>query len=209
MGGDVTNKAKTICGVGINDSNYSVVEHDIRGGVSKITWICPFYNTWKGMMGRCYNDKWQSARPAYIGCSVDPAWHSFMAFRAWMMIQSWEGNQLDKDILFPGNKIYSKEACVFVPQRLNGFLTDCSASRGEWPIGVSWNKHAVKFSAVCRNPFTGKRDHLGYFDSPSKAHESWRSKKHEHACRYADMQTDQRIASALRTRYSGPQISPE
>lgn len=56
--------------------------------------------------------------------------------------------------------------------------------------------------ARCNNPFTLARECLGFFQDPDAAHEAWRARKHEHACVYADMQTDPRIAKALRARYA-------
>lgn len=154
------------------------------------------------MLRRCYSVKYQKDFPSYSGCSVSTGWLSFSVFREWMAGQEWEGNQLDKDILIPGNKIYCPEACVFVPRQLNLFTTDSNATRGEFPIGVSWNKQASKFKASCCNPFTGKEEYLGLFLGQEEAHEAWRKRKHEHACTYADQQTNPRIANALRTRYA-------
>ena len=118
-----------------------------------------------------------------------------------MLAHDWEGMSLDKDIIVPGNKVYGPDTCVFVSIQLNSFLVDSCAARGEWPIGVHWNKRAGKFVAGCNNPITRKYEYLGYFRCPNEAHEAWRKRKHEHACRYADQQTDPRIADALRTRY--------
>ena len=110
-------------------------------------------------------------------------------------------SQIDKDILYPGNKVYGPETCVFVSCQINVFLVDCASARGDFPVGVNWEQNAGKFRARCRNPFTKKHEYLGLFSDPQDAHEAWREKKHEHACRYADMQTDLRIAEALRRRY--------
>jgi hypothetical protein len=126
-----------------------------------------------------------------------------------MKTQDWEGKHLDKDILLPGNKMYSPDTCIFVSPALNTFLIDCGAAKGKWPIGVCWNKRFGKFAAQCSNPFTGKRGHIGNFNCPEKAHEAWRARKHEHALRYAEMQTDPRIAEALRTRFSPPPAMQE
>lgn len=119
-----------------------------------------------------------------------------------MLAQDWEGKHLDKDILRPANKVYGPDACVFVPGQLNAFLNDRGAARGEYPIGVTWNRQRGKLLARCCNPFTRKLEHLGYFTDSAEAHEAWRARKHQHAIRYADMQTDSRIAAALRTRYA-------
>ena len=43
---------------------------------------------------------------------------------------------LDKDILCKGNKIYSRETCIFVPQRINKLFTKSDKARGKNPIGV-------------------------------------------------------------------------
>lgn len=153
------------------------------------------------MLKRCYSAKLQAKYPSYIGCSVVPEWLSFMAFRAWMIRQNWVGMELDKDLLFPGNKVYSPNTCVFISDALNKFTTDSAAARGEWPLGVDWRKHSGRFRALCSNPFTGKREHLGYFTCSDAAHEAWRKRKHEIALQLAAEQTDPRLAAALTTRY--------
>lgn len=204
---EMAKKIKPVCGIGINDVDYPVSLYAIVCGRKKQVWICPLYRAWKDMLVRCYSEKHHASQPTYIGCSANTEWHSFSKFRAWMLTQDHEGKHLDKDILSPGNKVYGPDTCVFVSQELNTFLTDSAAARGKWPIGVHWSKKTGKLEAGCGNPFTRngllkKNDFLGYFDCPNAAHEAWRQRKHEHACRYADMQTDPRIAQALRTRYA-------
>ena len=44
---------------------------------------------------------------------------------------------LDKDILCKGNKIYSRETCIFVPSRINTLFIKCNKSRGKDPIGAT------------------------------------------------------------------------
>lgn len=196
------NKGKLVRGIGTNDAGYRVYKHETIGGIRKIVWRCPFYSSWINMIERCYSEKHKASYPTYAGCSIDADWCSFSAFRKWMESQEWQGMYLDKDILIPGNKLYGPETCVFVPCALNNFICESGASRGEWPLGVSWNINAGKFRTLCRNPFAGKVEHIGYFDSPEEAHGAWIRRKREHAFRYADMQTDQRIAQALRIRYA-------
>lgn len=191
-------KNKLVYGVGANDADYAVNECED----GKIVWRCPYYRTWKDMLVRAYSDKFKVRRPTYKDVTVCEEWHSFMNFRSWMMEQDWEGKQLDKDILFQGNKLYSPTTCVFVGRVVNLFLTDSAAARGEWPIGVNWHEQKQKFMSYCRNPFTDKQEHIGYFHCPDKAHNAWRKRKHELACQLADIQTDQRVADALRARYN-------
>lgn len=191
----------TVYGFGINDAGYPVKKYECAGNRSKAIWHCAFYRAWENMIRRCYSVKYQSEKPTYRGCSVVIEWRSFSRFRDWMAGMDWQGKQLDKDIIVPGNKVYGPDTCGFVSRDLNMFLTDRGALRGEWPIGVSWYDRFGKFQSMCGNSLTGKREHLGYFDSPEEAHEAWRARKHQLACQYADQQTDQRIASALRARY--------
>jgi hypothetical protein len=189
-------RRKPVYGVGINNADY-VVRPIINGKPTR----CLFYQTWLNMLDRCYSNKYQEKYPTYIGCSVAKEWLTFSNFRRWMENQDWKDKHLDKDILNKGNKAYSPENCVFVSGQLNLFLTDSHKARGAFLIGACWHKQVKKYQSQCSNPFTHKYEHLGYFDSEIDAHTTWKKRKHELALIYADMQTDERIASALRTRF--------
>ena len=195
-----------VFGVGINDADYVVkrwktIEVDGKRKRKRV-WECPFYRTWYSMLNRCYSAKFQELRPTYKGCSVSEEWKTFSNFRAWMVTQGWEGMQLDKDLLFAGNKIYSAETCVFVTHSVNSFTLDRGNDRGEWMIGAYLDKRRSKFQSRCSNPFTNKQENLGYFDSEQEAHQEWLKCKLELAYELAEMQTDQRVAEALISRYS-------
>ena len=193
-------KKTRVCGIGLNDADYSVTEHMNIHGLSRLTWCCPIYASWKRMLERCYDVKGHEYRPTYVGCSVTPEWLTFSVFRSWVITQDHEGKQLDKDLLIPGNKVYSPESCAFVSSQINKFLSGTSVSRGQWPVGV--HAFAGKFRARCGNPFTLTSESLGLYESPDAAHEAWRQRKHQHACKLADQQADQRIAKALRSRFA-------
>ena len=198
---------KVVYGVGINDANYAVERKETIRYVDgkqkkKLVWICPYYRTWKSMLGRCYSTKLQEKYTTYKGCSVSEEWKTFSNFKSWMECQDFEGMQLDKDLLFSGNKVYSGETCAFVTRVVNMFNTDSGASRGEWLIGVCWDKAAGKFKASCRNPFTKKQENLGRFDSEQEAHQAWLKRKLELAYLLAAEQTDERVAKALIERYT-------
>lgn len=154
------------------------------------------------MFKRCYSKILHERCPTYIGCTVSEDWLTFTNFKAWMKKQDWEGLQLDKDLLFEGNKLYSSDTCVFVSPMVSSFTIDCRSARGEWLIGVCWNKERAKFQSNCRNPFTGKLEYLGYFDCEQEAHNAWRKRKLELAHELAAIQTDERVAKALIGRYS-------
>ena len=189
-------KNKLVYGVGINDADY-VVCPVINGKQV----MCPFYQAWKNMIVRCYGMNNQNNNPTYIGCSVREEWLTFSNFKKWMETQDWEGKELDKDLLIEGNKVYSPETCVFVDKMTNLFTLDRGAARGEFPIGVGFIKRVGKFKAYCRNPFTKKLEHLGYFAHKEQAHLAWGERKHELSCQLADLQVDERVAKVLRVRY--------
>lgn len=196
-GEGVSKSGKLVYGVGINDADYAVYKY-----VDTKRETCPYYSVWVGMLERGYSDKLKNKHPTYKDVIVCKEWHSFTTFRVWMTQQDWAGKQLDKDILTEGNKVYSPDTCVFVDKVINTFITDSTASRGEYPIGVSWNKRRNKFIGYCKNPFTHKLEYLGYFLCPNQAHLAWKARKHELACQLADLQTDERVATALRLRYT-------
>lgn len=198
---------KLVYGVGINDADYVVAKYETTGYVDgkqkqKLVWICPYYRAWKSMLQRCYSYKFQERWLTYKDCSVSEEWLTFSNFKRWMEGQDWEGMQLDKDILFEGNKVYSKETCVFVTHNVNSFTLDCGASKGEWLIGVYWDKGAGKFKSMCSNPFTKKREHIGYFTCEQEAHQAWLKRKLELAHELSAIQTDERVAKALTERYT-------
>ena len=205
---------KLVCGVGNNNADYVVQKFETIGYVDgkqkqKRVWTCPYYQAWKSMLVRCYSTKYQERYPTYRGCSVSKEWLTLTCFKSWMEKQEWEGKQLDKDLLFEGNKVYSSDTCVFVTQPVNSFTTDRGSDRGEWLIGVDWYKQSEKFRSRCGNPFTKKKEHLGYFDSEKEAHRAWLKRKLELAHELAAIQTDPRVAKALILKYTNYKASME
>jgi len=156
-------------GVGINDSTYNTIFNGAR---------CPYYERWRSMLLRCYSAKNQEKQPTYTNCYVCGEWLTFSNFRKWMTTQDWNGKQLDKDLINPGNKLYSPDSCVFVPLSLNALLTDHAAGRGKYPQGVCLKKDSGRFQARCN--VYGKLVHIGYFDTPSEASEAYKKFKSNH-----------------------------
>lgn len=140
------------------------------------------YSLWKGIKNRCLSGgAFQKAGPTYVGCSN--GFENFQQFAEWATNQPGYSEidhqgmpfQLDKDILLPGNKAYSPEACCFVPRRINSLLTSSKAARGGLPIGVHFLKARGKFSAYC-NGGSGMK-YLGLFEGSMEAHRSWQIEK--------------------------------
>lgn len=182
-----------VYGIGVNDADYITQP---SSGSSRS--ICPFYRTWAGMLRRCYSKTALARNPTYTGCTVHPDWLKFMAFRKWMERQDWKGKHLDKDLLLQGSRIYSESTCVFISQQLNKFMTGSATERGQFKVGVELNAESGKFVARCCNPIAKRRENLGYFAEEDAAHAAWVKRKTEIAKDLADLQSDERLKTALR-----------
>ena len=198
---------KLTYGVGVNDLGYKVLvweELPKNGGnrIRKPVFKCKYYTVWESMLKRCYSKKYLESRPSYIDSSVCSEWLYATAFKKWMEQQDWQGKCLDKDIIVPKSKLYSPETCAFVLPATNSFVLASDASRGGYPIGVCLHKRIGKYLASCNNPFSGKKEHLGYYSTPEEAHEAWRKHKHDLAQRVAAKESDPRVVEALKKRYS-------
>lgn len=88
--------------------------------------------------------------------------------------------QLDKDILFPGNKNYGPDTCVFLPNDVNSLLITgrSRSSTSGLPLGVShYFRDREQYVASCAVK-GNKSGHLsGMFKDPMKAHAAWQAAK--------------------------------
>ena len=182
---------KLVYGVGINDAGYAVCP--TTNG--KQVW-CKFYDVWTGMLERCYSHKYQERKPSYRGCTVCDEWLTFSKFREWMIGQDWDGNQLDKDLLVKGNKIYSPSTCLFVSRQVNMFITSEKTKNSDLPIGVSLYKHTGEFQTSVRNLGRGTIS-LGRYKTPEEAHLVWLEAKQKLALELSKVQTNPIIAKAV------------
>lgn len=68
------------------------------------------------IINRCYNAKFREKQLQYTGCTVCEEWLNYSNFKVWYGQNGIKGMalDLDKDILFKGNKVYSPETCCFV-----------------------------------------------------------------------------------------------
>jgi hypothetical protein len=200
---------KLVYGVGINDADYVVTKEEylekrLPSGrrKKKLIWACPYYRRWRNMLERCYSDKCQIDYPTYKVCSVYKEWLVFSNFRKWMVLQDWEGMELDKDVLWEGNKVYSPEYCVFIHKKINNFLISSGAARGDYLLGCHI-RDSGSFLAQCNNPFIGKQTQLGLFSTDLEAHLAWKYQKHLYSIELANSEyvTDDRVKEILLHRY--------
>lgn len=129
------------------------------------------YDIWHSMLMRCYDEKYQEKYPTYKGCTVESYLLNFQNMGEWIENNYYEipGEVmcLDKDILCKGNKIYSRNTCVFVPQRINKLFTKCNKSRGNDPIGVTLNSSGT-YQVYCCNGY-GENIYLGKYSTKEEA----------------------------------------
>ena len=80
------------------------------------------YQTWRGMLKRCYCSKSLAKSPTYSDCTVASEWHNFQVFADWFELNYIDGFELDKDKLGNGNKVYSSDTCCFISHAENMVL---------------------------------------------------------------------------------------
>lgn len=154
------------------------------------------YQEWIKMLDRGYGEIWSKKHPTYEKCEVYEEWHNFQNFAKWYYENYYEIEgqrmELDKDILCKGNKIYSPKTCIFVPQRINKLFTKSDKIRGEYPIGVYYNKKENKFRAQLSilNENKKERKLLGRFDTPIEAFNKYKIEKENYIKQVADEYKD-------------------
>ncbi len=150
-------KENIVFGVGINDAGYIVAPRKPRIP-------CPFYRVWHNMITRCYSARWKENNPTYSGCTVSTEWHRFSTFKIWMERQNWQGNELDKDLISPENKVYGADTCVFIHGDINKLIMSPNA-RG-YSYRPKANPSAPYAAMMSQN---GSSYHIGYFRTEESA----------------------------------------
>lgn len=137
------------------------------------------FEVWYRMLERCYDPKYQEKHTTYKGCKVEDYWLNFQNMGKWIENNYYEipGEQmcLDKDILCKGNKVYSRETCIFVPQKINKLFIKCDKNRGKDPIGI-YMRESGNYEAYCRNGY-GKQIKLGTYATKEEAFQVYKSYK--------------------------------
>lgn len=137
------------------------------------------YLKWHDMIHRCYNTKFHLRQPQYMGCTVCEEWLNYSNFKVWYDQNKIAGMSLDldKDILFKGNKVYSPETCCFVPHAINTLFLNGKKNRGDLPLGVHFDKDKCKYRAEMS--FMGEQIKLGTFDNAEVAFARYKEYKED------------------------------
>lgn len=165
-------KSKLVYGFGVNDADYQISHYDSNGRQEH---VCQFYAIWKSMIFRCYHKK-----GAYYGkVSVCDEWLTFSNFKKWMEKQDWCGKEIDKDLLGDG-KHYSEKSCVFLPKRVNVFISKVNKENPE-ECGFFYVERRTKdkyMATIADLSRKCRRRTIGYFPTAADANAAfWREKE--------------------------------
>ena len=189
----MSNCEKLVRGIGVKGNKYpsSISRKHVKE-----------YKLWESMLDRC-TDKWKIKSPTYAGVTCSENFKSYSFFYEWCQEQVGFGNidskgifwHLDKDILVRGNKIYSEDNCVFIPQRINNLLLKVDKARGKDLLGVFYREDKGKFMCSC-----SPKGYLGLFNTSQEAFVAYKNYKEalikSVANEYKE-QLDQRVYQAL------------
>ena len=146
------------------------------------------YIKWGSMLTRCYAEKYIK-KANYDKCYVCNEWHNFQYFAEWYSLHKYEvpGDDLDidKDIKYKGNKLYSPTTCILIPHSINTVICNRANDRGEFPIGVTKSSNGDKYIATCN--IEKERIYLGTYDTPEKAFKVYKTAKENEILRLADL----------------------
>lgn len=181
---------KSLCNVGyLGEGNYKASENNKHTKV---------YDVWVAMIQRCYDPYYLNKCQSYIDCYVCDEWLCFQNFAKWFYKNYYEINNeimhLDKDILYKGNKIYSPQTCVFVPNNINVLFCKRNKLRGKCVIGVYWDVEKSKFVATCsvfeKERNKAKHKFIGRYNSEVEAFMAYKQFKENHIKQVADEYKD-------------------
>lgn len=161
---------------------------------------------WNGMSKRCNGKETRWKGSHYKFCQN--GFSNFDEFAEWSMSQfgyrmrNTNGSffHLDKDILSPGNTIYSPERCCFVSSRINNLIFTSYRKNNDLPIGVCKQLNCRTYTARANRD--GKLIQLGGFYDPMEAHHAWQRFRADEIARVSlielrDGRINKRIYEAL------------
>ena len=150
------------------------------------------------MNTRCYNPNYHKVKPGYKDCTICNEWlDDRELFYEWVDMNFYKIKgeptvELDKDILLPGNKIYSPDTCIFVPKRINDlFIHIHGRVDNGLPAGVTYSEktgtYKVSAMLTCDDSDKKKNVVLGYYDTIEEAFDVYKEHKKAEIIYIADL----------------------
>lgn len=139
---------------------------------------------WRNMMSRCYyfSDKYKS----YVDCEVCEDWLNFSNFTVWFNATHQSDSEvkfeLDKDMKYLGNRLYSSDNCIWLPKKLNQYINEVKGATsitGVKGVSPAFNKNGIiegKYEVRCADG-KGKRAYLGTVTCLAEGYNIYKSYK--------------------------------
>ena len=154
------------------------------------------YISWRHILERAYSELYHERFPTYKESEVCKEWLNFQNYAEWYDKNYYEVEGdfscIDKDILYKGNKIYSPDKCIFVPNRINVLFTKSDAIRGDTPIGTTYNKKQGCYIAHCSIIVNNKKKvyRIGNYFTAEEAFFAYKQFKENYIKQVADEYKD-------------------
>lgn len=183
-----------------DDNGNLVKERTITTDTEYLRYVTRSGTLWDNINSRC-KEPYIKRFPRNTGCVN--RFKSYNEFAEWCQTQFGYMNvdrsgrywAIDKDLCnFTGEKFYSEDNCIFVPNWVNTILISCNSARGDYPIGVNEHKRTGKFIAKCGG-------YLGLWDTPEEAHRQWQYRKIDdlqYASYHSDIEGHTKLLVALK-----------
>lgn len=139
------------------------------------------YSKWANMMQRCYDEITHKLKPYYAPCTVCEEWLNYSNYRLWH-IENAMGDRkvdLDKDILIPGNTVYSSETCTLVTHFANTIFETTRGMESNIVKNNDTGKYDVSMTIL------GTRKEVGSFDTEEEATQGFFDYKNDYITEFA------------------------
>lgn len=180
---------------------YTTGVQDIKGYLVKGQPAPKDYSVWSAIRQRCYNKNCKDSFLAYEGCTMSEDFLVFSKFKEWYNSQigcDQDGWHIDKDLLVKGNKVYSAETCVLLPNEINSAIVVHNRGNNNFPMGVIYNCTKTRYRARIQRK--DGWESLGTYDTPEEAFYAYKPVKEAYVKSIADKwreQIDPRAYQAL------------
>ncbi len=141
------------------------------------------YTKWSSMIQRV------SIQKSYHNCSISDEFLYYPTFKKFYDENSTSGFDMDKDLLIPLNREYSRDSICFLPPEINNSITTNNVNNDRYMVGVKYNLKTDRYESQCCSGGKSGR-YLNTFDTEIEAHLDYLSHKNKHIWDLADKYKD-------------------
>jgi len=159
-----TKKTKDITGRGVSNDVEFYTSYKNNG--VKITH--PAYSTWLHIIKKC-----RTINGKFNNCEIHKDWLSLKLFSIDFKAMYRDGFCINKDLIVKSNRIYSRDACVFIPKNIHAWIYTKNRGGVHSLTGVTSEDGVFIARIKCGE----KNKKIGRFDSKFDAHKAWQKHK--------------------------------